>query len=124
MYPEEVGESQIVSLMGFLHIEMASQECGGKLLAGSGWQRIFVQLQVFTNSTAKSLLGGTHVKRTRYAYHLTLAFLHELKLEAYNEYLDASIGPHEPIDIWEERISTQAPTILYWKTVMDYFFDT
>ena len=79
---------------------------------------------VFTNGTAKSLLGGTYVKHTCYDYHLTLAFLHELKLEAYNEYLDGSIGPYEPIDIWEERISTQAPTIQYWRTVMDHLFTT
>ena len=36
-FPDEVGESKVVCLMGFLHIEMISQECGGNLLAGSGW---------------------------------------------------------------------------------------
>ena len=34
MYPEEVGEDKIVCFMGFLHKEMAAQECGGVLL---GW---------------------------------------------------------------------------------------
>jgi len=123
-YPDDVGEHKIVSFIGFLHIEMASQECGGKLLAGSGWERIFEKGKVFTHGTAKSLLGGSNVKRTRYAYQLTLAFLHVLKLEAYNEYMDASIGPHEPIDVWEERLSIQAPTIQYWRTVTDYLLTT
>ena len=63
-YPEDVGEHKIVSFIGFLHIEMASQECGGKLLAGSGWERMFEKGKVFTHGTAKSLLGGSNVKRT------------------------------------------------------------
>ena len=40
-YQEEVGESKMVCFIGFLHIEMTSQECGGKLLAGSGWDSMF-----------------------------------------------------------------------------------
>ena len=38
VYPDEVGESKMVSFMNLLHIEMTSQECGEKLLAGSGWE--------------------------------------------------------------------------------------
>ena len=39
VYPDEVGESKMVSFMGLLHIEMTSQECGGNCwldLAGNG----------------------------------------------------------------------------------------
>ena len=39
-FPDEVGETKMVCFMGFLHIEMASQQCGGKLLAGSSWERM------------------------------------------------------------------------------------
>ena len=31
-YPNEVGESKMGCFMGFLHIEMTFQDCGGKLL--------------------------------------------------------------------------------------------
>lgn len=40
-YKDEVGETKMVCFMGFLHVEMVSQECGGNLLAGSGWDRMF-----------------------------------------------------------------------------------
>ena len=65
--------------MGFLHIEMASQECGGSLLAGSVWDRMFTQPKIVTPGVSASLLGGKHVTRTRYAYQLALAWLHMLK---------------------------------------------
>ena len=41
VYPGEVGETEMVSFMGLLHIEMTSHECGGRLLAGSVWERMF-----------------------------------------------------------------------------------
>ncbi|KAF4094513.1 hypothetical protein G5714_024591 [Onychostoma macrolepis] len=62
-FPDEVGESKIVCFMGFLHIEMMSQECGGKLLAGSGWDRMFALAKIFNTGVAASLLSGKHVKR-------------------------------------------------------------
>ena len=40
VYPDEVGETKMVSFMGLLHIEMTSQECGGDYwldLAGNRW---------------------------------------------------------------------------------------
>ena len=66
-FPDEVGESKLVCFMGFLHIEMTSQQCGRKLLAGSGWERKFSLAKVFIPGVAASLFGGSHVKRTRYS---------------------------------------------------------
>jgi len=40
----------------------------------------------FTPGVATSLLGGKHVKRTRYAYQLTLARRNTLRMQAYDEY--------------------------------------
>jgi len=68
VYPDEVDESKMVSFISLLHMEMTLQECGGKLLAGSGWKRMFSIANIFTPGVATSLLGGKHVKRTRYAY--------------------------------------------------------
>ena len=98
-YPQEVGESEMVCMMGFLHIEMASQECGGSLLAGSVWDRMFTQPKIVTPGVSASLLGGKHVTRTRYAYQLTLAWLHMLKLQAYAEHCQLIWGPHETMDM-------------------------
>ncbi|KAL8625684.1 hypothetical protein ACOMHN_043959 [Nucella lapillus] len=118
-YSDEVGEKHIVCMIGFLHVEMASQECGGKLLAASGWERMFSMANIFSSGVTASLLGGKHVKRTRYAYHLTLALLHVLKLRAYKEYC-TGYGPHEPTDVWEQRLIDASPTISYWTTVREY----
>ena len=119
-YPQEVGESEMVCMMGFLHIEMASQECGGSLLAGSGWDRMFTQAKIFTPGVSASLLGGKHVKLTRYAYQLTLAWLHMLKLQAYAEHCQLVWGPHETMEMWEKLLVSNAPTFGYWKIVKDY----
>lgn len=120
MYPNEVGESKMVCLIGFLHVEMTLQDCGGKLLAGSGWERMFSMAKIFTTGVASSLLAGKHIKRTRYAYHLTLAWLHVLELQAYNAYCHDGYGPHEPIEMWEKRLISNAPTICYWMIVREY----
>ena len=32
VYPDEVGETNIVIMLGMLHLEMTTQECGGRLL--------------------------------------------------------------------------------------------
>ncbi|KAJ8387599.1 hypothetical protein AAFF_G00152950 [Aldrovandia affinis] len=110
----------MVCFIGFLHVEMMSQECGGKLLAGSGWDRMFTQANIFNTGVAASLLGGKHVKRTRYAYQLTLAWLHVLKEQAYDEYCREGYGPHETMEMWENRLNSNAPTVCYWMTVRDY----
>ena len=110
-YPNEVSESKMVCFMDFLHIEMTSQDCGGKLLTGSGWDRMFSLAGIFTTGIATSLLAGKHVKRTRYAYQLTLAWLHVLKVQTYDHYCRDGYGPHEPMEMWEKWLISNVPTI-------------
>ena len=97
---------------------MASQECAGKLLAGSGWDHMFSMANIPTRGVASSLLGGSHIKRTRYAYHLTLSWLHTLKIQAYNDYCKTGFEPHESFDMW--GLAETASTVSYWKTVREY----
>ena len=99
---------------------MISQECGGKLLAGSGWDKMFAPAKIFNTGVAASLLSGKYLKLTQYAYQLTLAWLHVLKLQAYEEYCQEGYGPHESMEIWESRLRNNAPTASYWLTVRDY----
>ncbi len=108
-YPNEVGESKMVFFMGFLHIVVASQECGGRLLAGSGWKRMFSTATVFTPGVAISLLGGKHVTRIRYAYQLTLTGLNTLKTQAYDELGHDGYGPYELTKLWELSSSHNLP---------------
>jgi len=97
----------MVCFLGFLHVEMTSQECGGKLLAGSGWDRMFSLANVFTTGVAASLLGGKHVMYTRYAYLLTRAWLYVLKTQSYDEYCGDGHGPYEPMEMWEKSAMLQ-----------------
>ena len=112
-YPNEVDESKMVCFVGFLHIEMTSQDCDGKLLTGSAWDRMFSLTGIFTTGIATSLLAGKHVKRTRYAYQLTLAWLHVLKLQAYDHYCRDSYGRHEPMEMWEKWLISNVPMECY-----------
>ena len=64
---------------------------------------MFPHAKIFTPGVATSLLGGRHVKHTRYSYQLTLAWLHILKVQAYNKYCQGSYGPHESKDMWEKK---------------------
>ena len=119
-YHDEVIESKMVCFMGFLHVEMTSQDCGGKLVARSGWDWMFSLANVSTTGVVGSLLGGKHVKHKWYAYQLTLAWLYELKAQVYDEYCGEGYGPHEPMEMWKKRLISNAPTICYWTTVRDY----
>ena len=119
-YPDEVGESKMVCFMGFLHVEIVSQECGGNLLAGSWWDLMFFQAKDFTSGVTVSILGGKHVKRTRYAYQLTLVWLHALRVQAYNEYCQEEWGPHVSMEMWEKNLAGKSLTICYWTTMRDY----
>jgi hypothetical protein len=116
-YPEEFGESKIVCFMGLLHVEMAAQECTGKLLAGSGWERMFQSANIFTPGVASSLLGGKHVKRTRYAHQLTLAWIHILKTKAYEDFCNTSQRPNPSFQMWQVMRRKDSETFNYWCTV-------
>ena len=120
LFPEELGEQQMVCMFGFLHLEMCTQEAGGKLMGGSGWERMFHLAKIFTPGVAASLLGGKHVKRTRQAYLLTLAWLEILRRNAYEKYCQQP-GSHDSFEVWQEHLLSTSPTAYYWgKIVRDF----
>ena len=73
--------------------------------------------KIFTPGVASSLLGGKNIKRTRYAYQLTLALLYILKVQAHKAHCEETYGPHESMEIWEKRLAEKGATAKYWKTV-------
>ena len=123
VFPEEVGERQIVCIIGYLHLDMCAQEVGGKLVGESGWQRMFHLAKIFTPSVSASLLGGKHVKRMQNGYLITLVWLELLRQRAYDTYCQ-SIGPHEPLDKWEQRIYDKSRTAFYWGRIVRNFLLT
>ena len=85
-------------MIGFLHIEMCLQECGGKILGGFGWEQMFQKAGIYTSGVASSLLGGKHVKRTHQAYYLTLAWLEICSYQAYEKYCEQT-DQQEPLEV-------------------------
>ena len=120
MFPDEVGEENMVCMMGFLHLEMCIQEVAGKLLGGSGWERMFIIAKTHTSGVAASMLGGHKVKRTRHAYFATLAWLNILRKEAYSSYCNGGT-PHDSMDVWEKQLHLSFPTACYWGGIVRHF---
>jgi hypothetical protein len=81
---------------------------------------MFHLAKIFIPGVATSLLGGKHVKRTRQAYLLTLAWLEILRRHAYDKYCQQP-GPHESFEMWERRLLLTSPTASYrGKIVRDF----
>ena len=72
---------------------------GSKLMGGSGWERTFHLAQIFIPESAASLLGGKHVKMTRRAHLLTLAWLKILERNAHEKYCQQPES-HESLTMW------------------------
>ena len=117
---EDVAEDKHVSVIGMLQAEINGQDTGGQLMDGTGWTNMFYMAGIFPPGVARSLLGGKFIKRTRYAYQLTAAWLYILEERAYKSYLDQSIGPHEPFEIWEKRMIKNCPTFRFWITCRNF----
>ena len=118
-YPDEVGESKLVVFQGMLHLEMAVQECGGKLMGGSGWEEMFLEAGIFQSGVCNSLTGGKHVKRTRSSYEVTLVWLEVMKDRAYSEYINTCPTPLSK-DCWDKQMEGQYPTAKFWNTVQGF----
>ena len=120
LFSDDVGEDKFVCMLGMLHTEMVLQECGGQLMGGSGWENMFHMAGIFPPGVSNSLLGGSHIKRTRHAYMLTVAWIHILEQRSYQDYLQRSIAPYEPFEIWKKRLLKNSPTFKYWTTCKNF----
>ena len=77
------GEPYFVK-MGDLHTEMAFLSSSGDWMEGSGWTDLYGKSQISTSGRVDSFLHGSKVKRTRYAYQITLKVLLQLSKEAFD----------------------------------------
>ena len=62
-------------------------------MGGSGWEDIFLKAGIFQSGVFSSLLGGKHVKRTRYAYELTLVWLEIIRERELMMNISVSLVP-------------------------------
>ena len=78
-----MGEDKLVVTMGALHIEDKMHLVIGKLQRDTGWVIILSQVEVLTSGREQSMLYEHHIKRTMYAYQVSLVALYMLKQNAY-----------------------------------------
>ena len=80
--------------MGDLHTEMAFLSAIGDWFEGSGWTELYKMSDIRTGTEGRvgSFLTGKKVKRTRYAYQVTLKVLLEFSREGFNK---SSVEKHD-----------------------------
>ena len=59
-----------------------------------------------------------HIKRTRYAHQVSLVSLYMLKQNAYVEYCNSVMGPHESYSMWNQRSQT-VPHFKFWSMIIE-----
>ena len=69
---------------GRLHTEMAFFSSIGDWIEGSGWTDVYGKSQISTPGRVDSFLRDSKVKRTRYAYQITLKVILQLSKEAFD----------------------------------------
>ena len=72
--------------IGDMHIEKAFQTAIGDWLEGSGWTDIYSLSGISTAGRVDSFLKSSHIKRTRYAHHVTLKVPVKLQKEAFERF--------------------------------------
>ena len=84
---------------------------------------MFHLAKIFTPGVSASLLGNKNVRRTPNGHLITLLWLEPLRQRAYDTYCQ-SIGPHEPLHKWDQRIHDMSPTAFYWGHIVGNFLLT
>ena len=111
-WPDKYGESKLVIMMGWLHIESAFMSTIGSWLKASGWVDALVEAGIITSGKADSLLQCSHINRTRYAHELTVASLYALLIEAHSE--QEGIDSLDAFSVKNKNIAQ----FMYWITVL------
>ena len=95
--------------MGDLHTEMAFLSAIGDWFEGNRWTEIYEMSDIRTGTEGRveSFLTGKKVKRTRYAYQVTLKVLLEFSREGFNK---SSVEKH---DDWINARRLESTTALY-----------
>ena len=117
----DLSEEKFVVMLGGLHIEMVIQSMLGKWLEGSGWSSALAEAGIVTSGRAEALLSASHVKRTRYAHHVTAASLHILQGSAYESYCVALEKTEVPLsfELWCSAKAQEHPQFYYWSVILE-----
>ena len=109
-WPENLGESGYVVVLGGLHTEMALWKMVGDLLEESGWCTAITQSNIATAGTADSFLKAAHLTRTRHAHQVTAVTLAKLQRDSFHEMSsDGSIL----FEDWRTDVTHNSPTFAF-----------
>ena len=114
-WPENLGESKYVVVLGGLHTEMALWKMVGDLLEGSGWCTALTESNVATVGTADSFLKAAHVTRTRHAHQVTAMTLTKLQRDSFHE---MSSGSSILFEDWRCDMIKNSPTFAFWDMIL------
>jgi hypothetical protein len=113
-FPEKYGEDKLAMMMGGLHIEKELWDCLGDLLEGIGWTTLLTEADVASSGVCNSFLHASHIMRTREAHTVTLAALHILMNEAFQD-----SNSELPFNEWRKDMEELSPTFYFWSLVAD-----
>ena len=121
--PKEFGSSQLVLILGSLHVEMAMLSTIGDWLDGSGWLELIAKAGV-TGPGNNYLLNGKKVATTKYVHQVTATVLHRLMRHVYD--LTENLKENKKdFDTWRKEMEGENPLFQYWsialKLEMAYF---
>jgi hypothetical protein len=119
-WPQTHGEDYFIILFGGFHIEKASFNTLGDLLACSGWTEALVQAGVATPGTADSFIKAAHVTRTRWAHQVTAGVLYLLRQEGYTQYCDGLDEGQVPMSVedWCASRADTSPQFKFWSIIL------
>ena len=113
-FPEALGESKYIVLLGGLHIEMCVLKCLGNWLENSGWTNVLVQAKLASPGVADSFLKASHVTRSRHAHQVTVCVLQILLENAYEKYKKTENNNLLTMEDWKIEKMKSIPMFHYW----------
>ena len=110
-------ERRFVCMLGPLHVEMAALRMLDEWLSKSGWTTLLVDSKVTTSGRAESIIGASHIGRSRYSHQVTIAALYVLQHQTYDAYI-ATVPAEQRLlfDEWVEGQCEKEPMFMYLNT--------
>ena len=109
--PYIITEGKVRTVLGGLHIQMATFRSIGSLLE-SGWTSALSEAGVASSGTADSFLTVSSVTRTRQAHQRTAVSLYRLMKKAYNDHCSEALQNGQDtigLEDWQEKRKRESP---------------
>lgn len=116
-WPNTLGESMYIVMLGGLHTEMALWRMVADLLEGSGWCAALTEAGIATSGTADSFLKVAHLTKTRHAHQVTAMSLAKLQSDAFT-LMSHSDDEERSFGVWKDEMGARSPTFRFWDMLL------